>query len=151
MDGFARILLHMYAGNSDPRFPAVLFYVHVSAFRKGVGELCDLISLREVGIEIIFPCPGAFGVHRAVGGNSHLNRVCYHRFVQNRENAGHPQAYGTGIAVRFLAEPGRTSAEYFRFGKKLGVYLEPYNRFIFHYKLGLLVSVFEFFSYAEAI
>jgi hypothetical protein len=71
-------------------------------------------------------------------GQGHFKGVFHHHAVEDRQYAGHAQAYGAGVGIRRRAERGGTSAEDFAFGQELGVDFQPDNGFVVH---GILVFI----------
>src|SRR5882724_8412459 len=92
--------------------------------RERLVVLRDLITLRKIGIEIVFSREDGLVIDvqskSQRGASSELNGT----FVKNRKRARQTQANGTRIRVRLVAKSSGTAAKDFRFSAQLGMNLE---------------------------
>jgi len=129
----ARILLKVGAGDADGLCRAILqLDLQLTLADDGQLELGDLITLRQVRIEVIFTRKNRaladLGVHRQTEHHRHAHRL----LVKHRQHAGQAEVHGTGLGVGLGAIGGGGTGEDLRFGRKLGVDLTPDNNFPFH-------------------
>ena len=103
----AGIFLHVDLMDTDFLFCSVLLCdLHPSVAADRLIELRDLVVLRIIGIEIIFPVKLAVLVDLAVCRKTNLHRVLNHLSVQHRKRPRHAGTDRTGMAVRRTAESG---------------------------------------------
>jgi len=92
--------------------------------------LRDLVALREIGIEVVFPREDRSRIDVEIEREGCARRHFDHPSIQDRKRARQPQADGARIGVGLVAEPSRASAEYLGFGLELRVDLEAYDGFV---------------------
>src|SRR5436190_17690709 len=73
--------------------------------------LGDLVSLREVGIEIILASENRMLVNRTAERECRANRVVHGGPIENRQRARQAEADGTNVRVGRRAERRATAAE----------------------------------------
>ena len=106
-------------GAEDTNTPALDFQPPVAADWQ--VELADLIALGQIGIVIILPVPfgepGDFAIER----NGRFQRQLEGLAIDDRQRAGHADAYRAGLRVRRLAERRAAPAEHLALGEQLHV------------------------------
>jgi hypothetical protein len=128
MEQFSDILLQVKAMDADTFCEPVDGELEhpVSGEREFI--LRDLVVLRHVRVKVVLPGeatpPGDF----ALEGDCGLDGELHDPSVQDRQDAGHPQADRTGLAVRGGAEGGAATAKDLGSGQELGVNLQPDDR-----------------------
>ena len=111
MDQFTGILLHMHLVNAD------LFLAHGSVHHQpavvanGHIKLRNLVVLRVIRIEIVFPVKTAVLVDTAVCRKAKSQCIFHHLFVENRKASGHSRADRAGVGVGRTSEFCGASAE----------------------------------------
>ena len=110
---FACIFLHVNPRYADSLFFFVLFNIDISMFGKRLGILGNLIPFGEVRIEIVFPRKGAYLVNLTISRQCHFYCVLDDLPVQNGQDTGHTDAYGTGVGIGHGPKNSRAGAEYF--------------------------------------
>ena len=139
VDQLARVLLHVQLMDADG---LARLDGHRAVPRNGQVELGDLICLRKVGIEIVFPVKFAVAGDLTVQGQPGLHRKLQHLFVHDGQRAGHACAHRAAVGVGRAAEFRCAGAEYFRPGGQLHMGLQADDRFPCHCAsppLGILV------------
>ena len=106
----------MDSGKTDSFFPSIRFDIDITVFAQGKLILTNLVTLGEVRVEVVFPCPAAvrgdFTVSCQANANSKLNDL----FVQHGQNAGKRHANWTGVFVGILSKPSGAAAKYLGIG-----------------------------------
>src|SRR5688572_1137381 len=83
--------------------------------------LADLVSLGNVGIEIILPIKLRIRSNLASDGNTYFQHMVDCRFIDDGECSGMSHAHGTDMHVRFTCmRIIFRAAKHLRFGLKLG-------------------------------
>jgi hypothetical protein len=101
---------------------------------KRLVILRNLISLRQVWIEIILAGEDAFRMDLAAESQSHADRQ-FHRFlVQHRERTRLTRANRADVAIRLGSDriDNFTSAKHLGFSEQLSVDFESDDGFVFH-------------------
>ena len=126
----AGVFLKVRAGQADaPPLAFAEVDVEMAAAHHGVGQLADLIALRQVGIEVVLAVEAALAGDFAFHGKAERHRHAECALVQHRQNAGQPQVHARGAAVGVAACRHRRVGEDLRFGGELNVHLEPNHAF----------------------
>src|SRR5581483_5144961 len=117
MDELSRIFFHVDAADANA--------VHTPAGGEGLVELGNLVSLRQVRIEIVLSCEDRAVMNCATGRDRHPDRELDRLSIQHRQRSGVTEAGGTDLRVGRRAEGYGAAAEDFRAGLKSRVYFEP--------------------------
>jgi hypothetical protein len=133
VDEFSRVFFQVDAGDADGFFRSVNRYGERTADADRHIVLGNLVSLGEVGIEIIFPGENRFRRNGAPYRKSHPDRHGNGLAVDGGQRAGQPEADRTTVGVRRFPERHGTAAEQFCFCQKLGMHFEPRDHFVFHH------------------
>src|SRR5579863_6313952 len=118
--GLARVLLHVGADYADP-FTARQLQPPVDIDRDVV--LADLVVLRHVGVEIVFPVEQG-RLHRAVQGGADADRVLDSLPVEHRQRPGQAEANRADVGVGLIAKSIAATAKKLRLGPELAVDLK---------------------------
>src|SRR5712692_611515 len=124
MDELSGVFLQMDAMQTDLADPA--------PGRQGAIELRDLIPLRQVGIEVVFPGEDGLLVDFATGGDRRAQRQLDRLAVHDGQRSGIAEADRTDLRIRRRAEAGGTAAEDLGGREEPGVYLEANDGFPAH-------------------
>ncbi len=124
VQGLAGILFEVRPGDPDPPRLAGHLVLDAPAGGDGPFVLRDLISLREVRIEVILAREDRHRVDLAIEGVRDPDGEFHDLSVQHRQRARQPKAHGADIGVRWRPEPGAAAAEDLRLGQQLRVNLE---------------------------
>ena len=133
VQGFARILFEMGAGDADS-FCAAVFHFNI---QRAVGDdgqfvLTDLVALGQVGVEIILAGEHRARRHRGLHGQAELGRHAHRFFIQHRQHTGQPQVHRAGLGIGLGAIRRGGTGEDFALGGELRVNLQPDDSFPFH-------------------
>src|SRR5690606_25594445 len=126
VQALARVLLHVQARDADLLDRAVRQIdqeLPLSHDRPRI--LRDLVSLRQVRIEIILPVEHRNVVDLRFQAEPRPHRLLDAIAVDDRQHAGHRRIDEADLAVRLRAESSRGSREQLRVRDDLGVHLEP--------------------------
>jgi hypothetical protein len=104
----------MDAGDPNTGLPPVVCV----KFKEPAGanrlfELGDLITLREIGIEVILSCERGAVRNATAQGKAEAEDEFNQIPVQDRQGPGHPEAYGAHVAVGLVPERGGAAAKRF--------------------------------------
>ena len=132
MERLARVFFQMHPRDADAAGSARREPLERAGGGERPLELRDLITLWQVGIEVVLPREdrsvvdvtpqGQPGAHGQIDGSS----------VQHRQHTGKTEAHRTDLAVGRRAERRAAAAEDFRNGPELGVNLQTDDRFVGH-------------------
>ena len=128
----AGIFLHVDAGDADAFGTAVHIDVQVALDGDGQFVLGYLVSLGQVGIEVVFAGKPAVRRNGAVGGQGHAQGVVHDLAVEYRQHPGHAQADRADMGVGGGAELGGAAAEDFGGGFQLGMDFQSDDGFELH-------------------
>ena len=120
---------HMAGGAIRPE------QVHIATLADRLVKLGDLVTLGQVGVEVILAVEEGTGIDLSVHDGCQ-QRAFFHRFrVQDRQYARKPTAHRANVSVRFRAPGiGFAGAENLGFGIQLDMGFEPDDHFIrFHH------------------
>jgi len=123
------------SGQADALDLVINLDLDPAVFGYGQIELGYLITLGQVGVEVVLPGENVGLVDPAVGGQPHLAGIFHALAVQPRSHAGQAPAGRTGIGVGRLAEFGLTAAKDLGVGAHLGMNFQPDNGLKFHWLL----------------
>ena len=128
MQRLPRIFLHVDANDPDaPRLPRAR--ILEGAFgRQRLLILRNLITLRQIGIEIVLPRENRPLLHRAGQRQRGLDRKIDRSPVQDGQGAGQAQAHRTDIGVRPIAKSCAATAKNLGLGEQAGMDFEPDDR-----------------------
>jgi hypothetical protein len=76
--------------------------------------LADLVRLRQIRVEVLFPVEDAERGDPALQGQAGLDTELNSPFIEDRQGSGHPQTTGADVGVGFGPEPGGTPAKNLR-------------------------------------
>src|SRR5690606_1963920 len=131
VDQLAGILFHVDAGEADALARAVLQVdVEVTARANGLvihrrsARLGDLVSLGQVGVEIVLARPHGTRLDVGAAGETQHDGTLHRPGVRNRQGSGEPEADGADQRVRFRAEFDAAAAEHLGVGGQLGMDFE---------------------------
>ena len=133
MDQFARVFFHVNAGDADAPGRTVDLDVKEAVLRQGKFVLGDLVTLRQVGIKVVFPGEDRLGIDPAVGGQGHFQGELHRFLVQDRQTPGHPQADLADMGIGRGPEGGGAAAEDLAGGEQMGVDLQPDDGFVLQF------------------
>ncbi len=132
MDQLPGVLFYMNPGDPDPANLAVDGDVEVAVPGDGELVLRNLVSLGQIGVEVVLPGEPAFPLDLAVGGQGHPEGEIDHLPVEHREDSRHPQADRADMGVGGSPEAGRAATEYLGLGVELSVDLKADHGFKCH-------------------
>ena len=96
--------------------------------------LADLISLGEIGVEVVLARENRFRRHLPVNRQAEPNRTIYSTFIEYRQHPGQGEIHCVRLHVRLGAKSRRTPGKYLRFRQQLYVRLDADDDFpLFHY------------------
>src|SRR5439155_10946150 len=124
VDGLARVLLQMHAGDPDAPSLAVDLDVQVAIDAQGQVVLGDLEVLRHVRIEVVFAVEQRMGGDPAVQGEADPDRVLDGPLVGDWEGSRVPEANRADVRVGGRPEVVQAAAEHLRSGGELDVALQ---------------------------
>ena len=101
----------------------------MSARRQRLFELRDLISLRQVGIEIVLARENRARMNLAPVGDGRAQRQLHRLAVQHRQRARISEANGAGVGVGRSSERQGAGTEDFRGRQETGVHFQTDDRF----------------------
>ena len=93
--------------------------------RQRLVELRDLVSLRQVGIEVVLAREDRRRLHGAAERQRRSDRQLDGVIVEHRQRAGKRETDRTGVRVRRRAEIRRAATEDLRRRLEMDVHLEP--------------------------
>jgi len=132
VDELARILLHVRPGDADGFFSAVHLNLNFAVFGNRQFELRNLISLGQVGIEVIFSGKLIALVDSEIAGQRQLDGVMDNLPVQHGQGPGHAETDRAGMGIGRRAECGGAAAENFTLSLHLGMDFQADYSFKFH-------------------
>ncbi len=91
--------------------------------------LTDLIALRRIRIEIVFPVEHRAQVDLRVQPEPGADRLCHALLVDDGQHAGHGRVHQRDMIVRRTAEFGRCAREQFGIGSHLRVDFQADDHF----------------------
>ena len=103
---FAGVFLHMNPRQANAFFHAIHFDVDMTAGANRQFVLTDLITLRQIRIEIVFAGEDARGRDLAVRRQARLDGKFDDPLIENRQNTGESGTNRTGILIGLVAELG---------------------------------------------
>ncbi len=127
---FAGVLLEVHAGDAHALARPVHLNIDPAVLRKRFIVLRDLITLGQVGIEIILAGKARARIDGAVERHGRLRAHGYDFAIQHRQRPRQPQANRADVAVRRVAETRRAATKNLGLGQKLDVHLQPDDGFI---------------------
>ncbi len=113
MDQLAGLLLEVDPLQVDPAAARGKIYFQVSSPGQRLLVLGNLVSLRKVRVEIIFPGKDTFSLHPAVQGQGGPDGIFHGAAVQHRKSTRQPQAARAAVGIRFGSEGCAAAAKYF--------------------------------------
>jgi hypothetical protein len=121
----ARVLFNMNAGDADPEWDPFGNELEMSIDGKRQVELGYLVSLWEIGIEVILAIEFAKRWNFTVERDSRQDRGLDCPLVQRRQSAREPAADDADEGVRrCVGVPGRAATVHLGFGEQLRVDFE---------------------------
>src|SRR6185369_11058309 len=124
----ARVLLDVDALNADALGARLVLVVEqhfdLTLADERVVELADLVALRQVGVEVIFPVEARPFVDLRAERQARANRLTDALAVGDREHAGHRGVDQADLCVGLRTESGGRAREELGVGNDLGVDLE---------------------------
>ena len=126
----ARVLLEVNADDVDAagKRPFRVDHLQEPVGRERQVELADLIALRQVGVEVVFPVPLGKPGDPAVEGEGRLEGEFEGVAVHHRQRAGQAEAGRADLRVGRGAEFRGAAAEEFREGLQLHVHFQADDR-----------------------
>ena len=120
-----RILFEVRAANAHATRSGTRSYLNGAVLGEWEVELTDLVSLREIWVEVVLAIPDRgrwrSGADRGTNGKQLLNGG----LVRHWECAGEAEAGWTGLAIRKVTLSwNRAGAEHLRYRAELHVYLD---------------------------
>ena len=112
VDEFARVLLKMDTINAYLLLFALDVYLYLACEAHRARHLGDLVSLRQIGVEVVLSVPLGEARNVAVHHVASLDDVFNGFPVQHREGSGKSAAHGAASGVRSSAEFSGAGAEY---------------------------------------
>ena|SRR5689334_8887842 len=130
MQALARIFLKVQP--SDPNAPAgsICRNLDVSVLSDGLVVLGNLVSLGQVGIEVVFAGEDRGLADLAIQRHGCTNRVLDGLSIQNRKRSRQSQAHRADVRIRRRAKLRRASAKRLRDGEQLDVYFQADYGFV---------------------
>jgi hypothetical protein len=126
----AGVLFEMQPGDADGACRAVVeLDLDLAAPDDGLGELRDLIALRQVRIKIILAVEHRVQVDLGVEPEPGAHRLLDGLAVDHRQHAGHRRVDQRDLGVGRGAERGGGAREQLGLGHRLGVDLEADDDF----------------------
>ena len=133
MDGFAGILLKMRTRDADGfNVPVVELYLYGSLADHRQFILRNLISLGQVGIEIIFACKHGTAGHSGIDRQPKFHRHAHCLGIEHRQHAGETEIDCTGLSVGFSTIGRGGTGKYFATRSQLGMDFQTNDDFPFH-------------------
>ena len=130
VDQLARILLQVQPLDADVEEAAVLGLHLDHAFpHDGVIELADLITGRQVGIEVVLAVELAAAVDLRAQAQARLHRLLDAVFVQRRQHAGKARIDQRHLLVRSRAEADGGAGKQLGLRRHLGVDFQAHDDF----------------------
>ena len=130
VDGLSGVFFEVQPGDADAFRPSVDVDLQPTVLGERLIELRDLVTLRQVGIEVVLAREAGEVAHLAVEGQRGFDTQDDGLAIQDRQRAGQTQGYGIGLRVRRVAEGGRRAAEELGFRTQLYVDLESDDRLV---------------------
>ena len=131
MHALAGIVFHMNSGDADAGGLPIDGNVHMTVLGKRLVILRDLVTLRQIRIEIVLARKSGkrtnFAVQRYAGTNRHLHRIA----TEHRKRSRHSETNRTNVAVWLCAETRGTVAEDLGARTELNVYFQPDDDLVF--------------------
>ena len=121
MHALARVLFHVQPGDPNALGGAAGFDLDEAMFGERLVELRDLVSLGQVGIEIIFSREDGGLVDLAIQRHRREHREFHSFLVQYGKRSRKPKADGADVSVRRRAKCRGAAAEDLRSGQQLYV------------------------------
>ena len=131
MQRFARVLFHVDARHADPLRDIVDLDFQPAILGQRLIVLRNLISLGQVGIEVILAGKTRPGIDGAVQRQRRLHRHGHGFPVQHRERAWQAEAHRANIGIRRIAEMRRAGTEDLGLRQKLKMNLKADHGLIF--------------------
>ncbi len=133
MQRLAGILFEMGAGQMDELFLLADMNGQPAARHHGNLELADLVTLGQVGVEVILAREDRTRRNLRADGQAELDRADDCFTIQYRQHPGQGDIHGAGLAVRLRAKGHRCAGKDFRFCLQLGMGFQPDNHFPSHF------------------
>ena len=131
---FARVLFHVDFVQANVLFlPAVGRDRYAAARADRRIELRNLISLRQVGVKIVFAVKARQAGDLAAERQAGAHRALHHRAVEHGKRTGLSGADRTGVRVGCAAEGCGTAAEDLCLGIHFDMDFESADDFILHF------------------
>jgi hypothetical protein len=125
------------ADDADAFFLAIALDVNVPIRGQGKLILGDLVSLGEVGVEIVFSGKLTVRGNPAVSGQGSSQGILQDRPVENWQASGKACTHRAGKGIGLVTKEGRAVAEDLALGQELGMNLQTDDGFIIHSRLRL--------------
>src|SRR4051812_9798250 len=121
----------MHARNPNTFAAAHARHVNVAMLSQRLIELRNLVTLWQVGIEVILAGEDAGFIDAAIQrhGREHRELDCF--LIENRKRARQAEAHWADVRVGRSAEARGASAENFRFSQQLDVNFEADDWLVF--------------------
>ncbi len=133
VQALAGVFFKVGAGHADALDGAVFQGdVQVAFAHDRQFHLTDLITLRQVRVEVILAGEHVVLTDLGVDGQAKLDRHLHGFLVQHRQRTGHAQVDEAGLSVGLGAERGGATGENLRLGGELGMNLQPDDDFPLH-------------------
>jgi len=127
------VFFQVCAGQVDHLFRITDLDGHLAADHHRQLELADLITLGQIGVEVIFACENRLGRDLTLDRQTEANSAFDGFLVEYGQNAGQGDIDGIGLRIGRGSKINRTAGKYLRAGRQLSVRLDAdYNFPLFH-------------------
>ena len=134
------ILFHMNLVDSDAFFPSVHLNVHMTIAADWKIKLRNLVILRIVRIEIVFPVKFTMTGYGTVCSQTYCRRIFHNLLIQHRKRTRHSGTDRTGMGIRRTAEGSAAATENLCFCRQLHMDFQSDDGFILSAHLFCLLS-----------
>ena len=122
---FAGVLLQMQPLDADVDRFAIGVDLNFAFAHDGLLELADLITLRQIGIEIVFAIKNTFEIDLRFESESGANGLRDAFLVDDGQHAGHRGIHQRHVRIGFSTKTGRRTRKQLRVRRDLSVDFEP--------------------------
>ena len=109
---------------------------HFTADTERQVQLAGLVIFRHVGIEVVFAVPFGNRGHAAAEHQAGKHGSLDGKLIEHGQCAGHTQAGGAHVGIRFITEPGLARAEHLGGGLNLAVNFQTDGYQVIRYRHG---------------
>ena len=120
----ARVLFQMQPLDTDLHGLAVNVDLDLALTHDRLLVLADLISLRQIGIEIVLTIKHTFQIDRCLNAQPRAHGLCDAFGIDDGQHAGHRRIDKRDMTIRSATERGRGAREKFRRRGHLRVHLQ---------------------------